>query len=71
MQKPNNYDKNTMSEDEIDENLEESFPASDPPHGISVRIILQAKPVIKAAEMKDGKNVERAFFSSCFSSLSV
>jgi hypothetical protein len=23
--------KNTISEDEIDENLEESFPASDPP----------------------------------------
>lgn len=31
MRKHDNFDKNTMSEDEIDENLEESFPASDPP----------------------------------------
>ncbi len=31
MRKRDDFDKNTMSEDEIDENLEESFPASDPP----------------------------------------
>lgn len=31
MQKREDSDKNSMSEDEIDENLEESFPASDPP----------------------------------------
>ena len=31
MRKYDDFDKNPMSEDEIDENLEESFPASDPP----------------------------------------
>lgn len=31
MQERNDSEKNAMSEDEIDENLEESFPASDPP----------------------------------------
>jgi hypothetical protein len=31
MQGRDDSEKNTMSEDEIDENLEESFPASDPP----------------------------------------
>ena len=31
MRKRDDFDENTMSEDEIDENLEESFPASDPP----------------------------------------
>ena len=31
MRKRDDFDKNMMSEDEIDENLEESFPASDPP----------------------------------------
>ena len=31
MQERHDLEKNRMSEDEIDENLEESFPASDPP----------------------------------------
>lgn len=31
MQEGDVSEKNAMSEDEIDENLEESFPASDPP----------------------------------------
>ncbi len=31
MQELHDSEKNTMSEDKIDENLEDSFPASDPP----------------------------------------
>ena len=31
MQETNNTDRRLMSDEEIDENLEESFPASDPP----------------------------------------
>lgn len=54
MRKRDDFDKNIMSEDEIDENLEDSFPPAIRRPGILARITERANRVMKTAEMKSG-----------------